>query len=142
MFMKDIDFGTRDKRGDWKPNGRVQTNPKHIIPFEPVKLLKHIFGWNGYIFPWTFIWASIAVICWFFFTPPLEQMKHLELGWISFILFRNALIIFLWSGAFHLKLKYQGSAFKYNPKPLETNASKFFFNNQTLDKMKNYENNY
>ena len=70
--MEDIDFGKRDKRGNWKPNYKVTPNPKYIVPFEPIKLLKHIVGWNGYIFPWAFIWASVAVICWFFFTPPLE----------------------------------------------------------------------
>ena len=57
--MEDIDFGKRDKRGNWKPDYKVTPNPKYIVPFEPIKLLKHIVGWNGYIFPWTFIFGLI-----------------------------------------------------------------------------------
>ena len=117
--MEDIDFGKRDKRGNWKPDYKVTPNPKYIVPFEPIKLLKHIVGWNGYIFPWAFIWASVAVICWFFFTPPLEQMRNFELGWITYILVRNAIVVFLYAGFFHLHFfiqKSQGWNFKYNTK--------------------------
>ena len=136
--MEDIDFGKRDKRGNWKPNYKVTPNPKYIVPFEPLKLLKHIVGWNGYIFPWAFIWASVAVICWFFFTPPLEQMRNFELGWITYILVRNAIVVFLYAGFFHLHFfiqKSQGWNFKYNTKPLENNNSKFLFKNQTKDNL-------
>ena len=107
--MEDIDFGKRDKRGNWKPNYKVTPNPKYIVPFEPLKLLKHIVGWNGYIFPWAFIWASVAVIFWFFFTPPLEQMRNFELGWITYILVRNAIVVFLYAGFFHLHFFVQKS---------------------------------
>ena len=136
--MEDIDFGKRDKRGNWKPDYKVTPNPKYIVPFEPLKLLKHIVGWNGYIFPWAFIWASVAVICWFFFTPPLEQMRTFELGWITYILIRNAIVVFLYAGFFHLHFfiqKSQGWNFKYNTKPLENNNSKFLFKNQTKDNL-------
>ena len=58
-------------------------------------------------------------------------MKNFKLGWITFILFRNAAIIFLYTGFFHLWfyiLSKQGGSFKYNPRPLETNSKKFLFN--------------
>ena len=134
-YFDDTKLGTRDKKGNWKPNGKIPVNPPGVFPFNPLKFFKDFIGWPGYFFPYQMLFMGITILTYFFLTPPLEQMKNLELGWISFILFRNALIIFLWTGAFHLKLKYQGSAFKYNPKPLETNSSRFLFNNQTLDNM-------
>ena len=98
--MDDSKFGIRNKRGDWKPFGKIQVNPRYIIPLQPIKFFKYIFGWNGYIFPWAFLWIFIVVICWFFLTPSLETMKNFEIDWIAFILFRNAVLIFLYVGFF------------------------------------------
>ena len=136
--MDDSKFGIRNKRGDWKPHGKIQSNPRYIIPFEPIKLFKHIFGWNGYIFPWAFLWALITVVLWFYLTPPLEQMKNFEAGWIFFLLVRNAILILLYAGFFHLHFyvfKSQDFNFKYNTKSLEDNKSKFLFKNQTKDNL-------
>ena len=136
--MDDSKFGVRNKRGDWKPHGKIQPNPKYIFPFEPIKLFKYIFGWNGYIFPWAFLWALITVVLWFYLTPPLEQMKNFEVGWIFFLLIRNAVLIFLYTGFFHLHFyvfKSQDFNFKYNTKSLEDNKSKFLFKNQTKDNL-------
>ena len=44
-------------------------------------------------------------------------MKTFQVDWIAFIFFRNAAIILLWTGFFHLRLKTQGTSFKYNPRP-------------------------
>ena len=136
--MDDSKFGIRNKRGDWKPHGKIQSNPRYIIPFEPIKLFKYIFGWNGYIFPWAFLWALITVVLWFYLTPPLEQMKNFEAGWIFFLLVRNAILILLYAGFFHLHFyvfKSQDFNFKYNTKSLEDNKSKFLFKNQTKDNL-------
>lgn len=46
--MDDTLFGTRNKRGDWQPFGTIRANPRHFIPFQPLKLLKWLFGWPGY----------------------------------------------------------------------------------------------
>ena len=85
------------------------------------------------MFPWTFIFGLITILTYFFLTPSLETMKTLELSWIAFIFFRNVGIILLWTGFFHLRLKKQGTSFKYNPRPLEENNPTFLFNNQTKD---------
>ena len=138
MKIKDSNFGERNKRGDWKPSRKVRLNPPHLYPLNILKFLKYILGWNGYIFPWHFMWGGITVICWLFFTPSLDQMKNLEIGWISYILFRNTILIFLYFGFFHLHFyinKSQGFNFKYNERDLETNNKKFVFKNQTKDNL-------
>ena len=47
-ILKDEDYGTRDKRGHWKPFGTIAVNPPHVYPFKPIKLLKHIVVRNFY----------------------------------------------------------------------------------------------
>ena len=65
-------------------------------------------------------------------------MKNFEVGWIFFLLIRNAVLIFLYTGFFHLHFyvfKSQDFNFKYNTKSLEDNKSKFLFKNQTKDNL-------
>ena len=129
-MLDESNFGTRDKKGYWKPFGKILAQPLYIVPFKPLNFIKWIFGWNGYLFPWKFIWILIAVICWFYLTPALNQIKHLKFDWIAFIFFRNSIITFVYVGFFHwywYLRKSQNTNFKYNAKFPETNNSKFLF---------------
>jgi hypothetical protein len=103
--LNDESFGTRDKRGHWKPFGTIAVNPPYVIPFKPIKLFKYYFKYPGMMFPWTFIFGLITILTYFFLTPSLETMKTLELSWIAFIFFRNVGIILLWTGFFSLTTK-------------------------------------
>ena len=38
--LNDSDFGSRDKRGHWKPFGTISINPPKDIFFNPIKFLK------------------------------------------------------------------------------------------------------
>ena len=102
-ILDDNNYGTRDKKGNWKPYGTIPINPPHIVPFEPLKLLKYILGYPGLLVPWQGTFALITIFCWFILTPSLEQMKTFEIGWIAFIFLRNAILILLWTGFFHLR---------------------------------------
>ncbi|MBV7330397.1 sterol desaturase family protein [Chloroflexi bacterium TSY] len=136
--MDDTLFGTRNRRGDWQPFGSIAASPRYLIPPQPVKLLKWIFGWHGYIFPWPFLWTLITLACWFWLTPSFEQMRNLEIGWLSFIFVRNAVIVFIYAGLFHLHFymkRTQGNQFKYNARFLETDNPKFLFRHQTKDNL-------
>ena len=42
----------RDRRGDWKPPSTIKSPPLFTLPFNPLKTLKWIFGWPGYLLPW------------------------------------------------------------------------------------------
>ena len=37
-MIKDTDFGSRDKKGNWKPFEKIIPMPRYIIPFKPIKL--------------------------------------------------------------------------------------------------------
>jgi hypothetical protein len=39
-MIRDTEFGIRDKKGHWKPFGKILTNPLYVIPPQTIKFLK------------------------------------------------------------------------------------------------------
>ncbi|MDQ0468577.1 sterol desaturase family protein [Labrys wisconsinensis] len=136
--MDDTLYGKRDKRGDWKPFKPIQYPPVFVWPAQPVAFVKWLFGYPGYILPWNLLYAAVGAALWLWLTPPMDEMRSFAPGWIAYLLARNAAIVFLFFGAFHLRLyiqKRQGTAFKFNGKWPSTGNSAFLFGNQTVDNM-------
>ena len=42
--LNDENFGTRDKRGNWKPFGTISINPPLEIFYNPIKLFKYFLN--------------------------------------------------------------------------------------------------
>lgn len=38
--MDDLAFGTRDKRGDWRPNAVLKVGPLLDFPWSPLRVIK------------------------------------------------------------------------------------------------------
>jgi sterol desaturase/sphingolipid hydroxylase (fatty acid hydroxylase superfamily) len=128
--------GTRNKRGDWKPLKGLSYPPVFVWPARPVAFVKWLFGWGGYILPWNLVFGALSAVIWLFLTPSMGTTQTLAVGWIAYLLGRNALIVLLWFGAFHLPLymkRRQGTAFKYNGRWPSKNNSAFLFSNQNVD---------
>lgn len=134
--MDDALYGKRNKRGDWAPHERITYAPLFDWPARPLATLKWFAGVPGYFLPWNAIYALIALGCWLSLTPSLETMKHFAPGWMGFILVRNALLVFLITGAWHLRLymqQKQGTTFKYNGQWPATRNDAFLFKRQNVD---------
>ncbi len=100
--MDDAAYGVRDRRGDWKPFRHVAYPAVFVWPAQPLALLRWLFGYPGYILPWNLLYAAIAVAVWLYLTPPVETMQTFAPGWIALVLARNAGLVVLFFGAFHL----------------------------------------
>ena len=136
--MDDALYGRRDKRGDWSPNARVTYAPLFDRPMRPAATLKWFAGLPGYVLPWNAFYAGLAALCWAYLTPSLETMRHFAPGWIALIFLRNAALVFLISGAWHLRLymqKAQGTSFKFNAQWPSKSNDAFLFRSQTVDNM-------
>jgi len=134
--MNDELYGTRDKRGYWKPNNWQLRLPIFTLPFKPILWLRFLFGFPGYFWPWPTVWFGITWIAWRYFTPSLETMRELRLDWIFLIFARNAVLVLVVYGAFHTLLyirRSQKTDFKYNSKWPDTDNSTFLFRNQTAE---------
>ena len=134
--MAEADLGTRDARGEWQPGELIQTPPVFVWPPRPLAFLKWLFGFPGYLMPWNLFFVAVAIVSWLFLTPELERMTRFEPGWMIAIYLRNAALMTLFFGAWHLRLyvrKAQGKRYKYNNRWLSTNSKAFLFRNQTRD---------
>ena len=136
--MDDALYGMRDKRGDWKPFKLIQYPPVFVWPVQPVKFVRWFLGYPGFILPWNLFYAGAGAVMWLYLTPSMATMKEFSAGWLSYLLVRNAVIVFLFFGSFHLRLyirKQQGGSFKFNGKWPATDHSAFLFRTQTVDNM-------
>jgi sterol desaturase/sphingolipid hydroxylase (fatty acid hydroxylase superfamily) len=134
-MLDDEAYGTRNKRGDWKPRKGPELAPLFAWPARPIALAKWLFGWDGYIFPWNFVWGAISVLLWLYLMPSLSTMETFAPGWILWLFGINAVLLTLTVSFFHVPLyvkRRQGTAFKFNARwPSKNDA--FLFGDQTID---------
>jgi sterol desaturase/sphingolipid hydroxylase (fatty acid hydroxylase superfamily) len=130
--------GKRNKRGDWQPAHVLDYAPVFLWPPKPMATLKWLFGYPGFFLPWGVIYMAVPIITWVWFTPAIDEMKTFHLGWMSYILIRNAILIgivlALWQGWLHWK-KAQGTDWKYSNKWFARDNPVFLFRNQTYDNL-------
>ena len=112
--MDDLKFGKRNKRGDWAPAAKIETAPIFRVPFKLGTFLKWV---PHYFLPWNLLFALSAVLYWRLIVPDVETMKTLSWAWPLRLFGVNCLAIFLFFGAFELRLyilRSQENRFKYN----------------------------
>ncbi|WP_321893101.1 sterol desaturase family protein [Paraburkholderia tropica] len=132
--MDDLQFGKRNKRGDWAPNTPLDSAPLWTWP----PSVSRVAGWiKGYIWPWNLFFALTAALWWNFVLPGMSAMRVLDWTWTIRLLVANWVGIFLFYGAFELRyyvLRTQENRFKYNGKfPSEQPSDVFWFKNQNID---------
>jgi sterol desaturase/sphingolipid hydroxylase (fatty acid hydroxylase superfamily) len=128
----------RDKSGEWRPPEAIETPAVFVWPPDPAGILKWLFGYNGYLWPWNIIYVAMAIATWRWLTPELSSMTNLEPGWILLILLRNAAIVLAVVGAWHWRLyirRAQGTDFKYNGRWQATDSPNFMFRDQVRDNL-------
>ena len=134
--MDEMNFGTRDARGNWSPKKTIDYGPVFVWPPKPKAVLKWFFAFPGYLFPWNVLYALAAVGIWYFLTPPLVHFQTFSLSLFGVILGRNIVLALLVYGGWHIwlyKWRKQGTSFKYNQNWPAKTAERFTFNNQTYD---------
>ena len=134
--MDETKFGHRDCREHYLPNKRVGYPPVFIWPVQPLAALKWLFAIPGYFFPWNVFYVILGLIVWFCLSPPLESYAYPSLETVSLVFLRNAGLVAVFFGAFHVRLyiqRKQGIAFKFNPAWPKTKAKNFMFGSQNVD---------
>jgi sterol desaturase/sphingolipid hydroxylase (fatty acid hydroxylase superfamily) len=134
--MDDLVVGTRNKRGDWTPNARLEIAPLYKFPIS----LRALLGWlPGYFLPWNILFAASAVVYWAWVIPPADVLRTLQVGWILRLFAVNCVAVFLFYSAFELRLymlRGQSNRFKYNAKfPSDHPNDVFWFNSQNAEGM-------
>lgn len=134
--MDDLEYGTRDKRGNWTPKEPLHHAPLFTFPPRPLALLKWL---PSYFLPWNILWTLSALAWWVWVVPEAAVMQSLAFGWIAKLFIVNCIAVFLFYSVFELHLyirRAQGNRFKYNAKfPSEHKSSAFWFQSQNIDSM-------
>lgn len=132
--MDDLEYGTRDKRGNWQPNDALQTSALFRWPFSITAFVKWL---PGYFLPHNVIFMGLGCLFWFVLTPDRATLQTLSWDWALLIFARNSILIAVLYGAMELWLyrkRAQGTRFKYNGKfPSDVPSDVFWFKNQNLD---------
>ncbi len=130
--MDDTLYGTRDRRGNWKPDKTIE-----IAPFWSGKWRQIGRFFVNFFWPWNVFHMTTALLYWVLVIPDTTTLKTLSWNWALYLLAINALGIFLMYGGielfYYIKRK-QGTRFKYNAKfPAENPSDVFWFKSQNVD---------
>ena len=105
-------------------------------PPRPLAVLK--WYWDGWFFVTVkLILVGIAVVTWYWLTPPLSTFETFHLGWISTLFLRNLAILLVVAGGLHVwfyRYSGQADALKFDPRPLGKGRL-FTMNTQVADNM-------
>lgn len=128
----------RDARGEWRPEGNVKLPPIYSWPMKPVKVLRWLFVYDGYLLPWNIFYVAVATLVWFYLTPPLADMATWRWEWVAQLFARNAVLLVVFTGVLHLRLyvqRAQSTRFKYNGQWPDKPNKDFLFGKQIYDNM-------
>ena len=132
--MDDLKIGTRDDRGNWKPNDDAEMAPLFSFPPKPMALLKWL---PQYFLPYNILFFVSAIVWWVLVVPPIEQMQTLQWGWTLKLFVVNLIAVILWYFAFEFRLyirRAQDIRFKYNDKfPADRKSKRFWFESQNME---------
>lgn len=79
-------------------------DPLFDWPTNPIRIAKWFFGIPGFLLPWFGLFIILITVSYFFFTPEMVQMESFHIGWMFEILVRNIVLMWAFTGVFHLWL--------------------------------------
>ncbi|ANT54240.1 sterol desaturase family protein [Mesorhizobium amorphae] len=121
--------------GGWAPPELIEIPPVFVWPPRPIDVFKFVFGWNGYLYPYTVLYAGLGFLAWWYLIPDFAEMKNLRFDWIAKLFLENLAIIIVWTSFWHLRLyvqRAQDTEYKFN-KRWPKNSDLFLFGNQFYD---------
>lgn len=131
--MDDLQFGSRNKRGDWAPAQALETSWLGTLP-SPARLA----GWvTGYLWPWNLFFIGLAGLIYAFVVPDADTLQSVSWRWVLPLLAVNWLGILVFYGVIewrYYRARAQDRRFKYNAKfPAEQPSDVFWFKSQNID---------
>ena len=120
------------ERNEWKAAGPIEYPPVVVWPPRPKAFLRWL---PSYFIPFNVLYVGLSFLVWHFATPSVTTMSSWGVGWVGFVLLRNAVILVTWYSLFHGWLyirKAQGTRTKFNSR-WPGKADRFTFGSQTRE---------
>lgn len=132
--MDDLQYGVRNKRGDWAPHQALELAPFWSWPPSVTKLLSWVLG---YVWPWNLVSIATTALYWHFVVPDTETLRTLSWGWTLTLFAANWLGLLAYYGFFewrYYRQRVQAGSFKYNGRfPADQPSDVFWFKSQNID---------
>ena len=115
------------------PDVPIATSPIFSWPLEPGRALRWVAD-RWFAIAENVIIALIAIACWAWFQPSMDEAKSLSVGWITEIWLRNMLLMIGVAGGLHLYFytwRRQRDELRYDDRELRSGA--FTFGTQLRD---------
>ena len=125
--------------GNWNhcPDLPIAVSPLFSWPPRPLEMGRWIAA-RWFVLAENSILVGLATLCWFYFQPPLEEVKTFHWSWLLAMYARNMILMIAVAGGLHLyfhRHKLQKDRLKFDPRELKHSARIFTFNNQVHDNM-------
>jgi len=136
--MTDTASDGRDADGDWSPATPIALAPINHWPPRPALVVKWLFGFPGYLWPYNAFWLAVTLVTWAYLTPDLAAMKTFEVWWLALLALRNLAFVSVLFGGMHFYFyvrKGQGTRLRVTDRPLASNSRRFLFRDQVRDNM-------
>lgn len=127
---------TGEGRSGYRPAEPIQIGPPLNWPPRPVAILKWVFRFPGFLWPWPALFFGFALLSWLLFAPGTSEDRNFSPGRTALLLAINFTLLLAFVGALHLRLyvqRSQGSAYKYNSRWLSVGNRSFLFGSQLWD---------
>lgn len=125
-------------REKWKPDKPIEYPRVLVWPPDPKGTARWLFGFPGFLAPWTLAYVGLAVLVWQVATPDIESLRTWAPDWIALVFARNLVLTVGWFGAFHLVLyrkRTQGTEAKYDQRWPAPKSRRHTFGNQFRDNL-------
>ena len=120
--------------GEYQPESTLALPAPFAWPPRPLAALRYLLF--GMLYPWGYLFIGLAFFSWYYLTPTLTEMRHLEWGWIAQIWLRNAALLTLVAGGLHWWLymrRGQLRKYKYHDQWLAQDNKQFLWGDQVRD---------
>jgi sterol desaturase/sphingolipid hydroxylase (fatty acid hydroxylase superfamily) len=120
--------------GEYQPESTLALPALFRWPPRPLAALRYLCF--GMLYPWGYLFIGLAFFSWYYLTPTLTEMRHLEWGWIAQIWLRNAALLTLVAGGLHWWLymrRGQLRKYKYHDQWLAQDNKQFLWGDQVRD---------
>lgn len=132
----DSDYGSRDKRGHWRPAEGVAYPPVFVWPPRPLAAIRYVFSLPGYLLPFNLFYFAVALAIWAWVGPVQDWLQAPDVRSALLNFGFNLALTGVYFGAWHFALyqrRWQGDAFKFNPRWPGIGNPNFLFGRQVID---------
>jgi sterol desaturase/sphingolipid hydroxylase (fatty acid hydroxylase superfamily) len=90
-------LGVRERRREF----RAGYPDVFVWPPRPLGVMRWLFGFPGFLWPWNVLYLAVSAGVWWWATPDRDSMSSWSPGWVAVLAVRNLVLAVAWFGMFH-----------------------------------------